>query len=213
MAVSQDFHTQFLTDFQNLLAERRNEVSFLDRDVSVEKMNDMLADANMAPSVGLSQPWRFVEVRSGDRRKAVYENFLQARQIEIGTIDASRQAHYGKLGLTGLDSAPVHVAFFLDNSEQRGHGLGVSQNPLALNYSVALAAYTFWLATYAHGLAAGWVSILEPEAVARALEVPSDWELVAYMCVGYSATPMERPDLEKRKWSRRQALEPYLLRR
>lgn len=213
MTVSDDLQTQFLTDFQNLLAERRNEVSFLDRDVSSEKIDDMLADANMAPSVGLSQPWRFVEVRSPERRKAVYKNFLHARQLEIGTIDADRQARYSKLGLTGLDSAPVHVAFFLDNSEQRGHGLGVSQNPLALNYSVALAAYTFWLATYAHGLASGWVSILEPDAVTNALDVPPEWELVAYMCVGYSATPMEGPDLEKRKWSRRQTLDPYLLKR
>lgn len=213
MTPSQHAQAPFLTDFQNLLAERRNEVSFLDRDVSAEKIEDMLADANMAPSVGLSQPWRFVEVRSADRRKAVYKNFLHARQIEIETIEADKQAHYTKLGLTGLDSAPVHVAFFLDNSEHRGHGLGVSQNPLALNYSVALAAYTFWLTTYAHGLASGWVSILEPEVVAQTLGVPSEWELVAYMCVGYSATPMTGPDLEKRKWSRRQTLEPYFLKR
>jgi hypothetical protein len=41
------------------------------------------------------------------------------------------------------------------------------------------------LAARARGVGVGWVSILEPDVVTRALDVPESWHLIGYLCVGY----------------------------
>jgi 5,6-dimethylbenzimidazole synthase len=70
-----------------------------------------------------------------------------------------------------------------------------------------------WLAARAHGLGVGWVSILEPEAVAQALEVPAAWRLVAYLCVGWPAEEHLDPELERHGWQQRVDLQALILRR
>jgi len=47
--------------------------------------------------------------------------------------------------------------------------------------------YAFWLTARAYGLGVGWVSILDRSDVTEILEVPTEWSLVAYLCVGYLA--------------------------
>jgi 5,6-dimethylbenzimidazole synthase len=75
--------------------------------------------------------------------------------------------------------------------------------PETLSYSVAMAIYTFWLAARARGIGAGWVSILEPSAVTAALAVPSEWRLVAYLCVGYPEEHNDIPELRRAGWEAR----------
>jgi 5,6-dimethylbenzimidazole synthase len=53
--------------------------------------------------------------------------------------------------------------------------------PQALQYSVVMAICILWIAARARGVGVGWVSILEPEVVTRALEVPESWELIGYL--------------------------------
>ena len=62
------------------------------------------------------------------------------------------------------------------------------------------AVYTFWLAARAHGIGAGWVSILDPTAFKAALDVPESWKLVAYLCVGYPVEQHADPELERYGW-------------
>ena len=72
-----------------------------------------------------------------------------------------------------------------------------------LEYSVVTAISTLWLAARARGVGVGWVSIVEPDAVARALDVPGDWILVGYLCVGYPETLEQTPELERLGWQSR----------
>jgi 5,6-dimethylbenzimidazole synthase len=75
--------------------------------------------------------------------------------------------------------------------------------PEMLRYSVVTAIHTFWLAARCRGIGVGWVSILEPEAVRAALDVPPAWHLVAYLCVGYPLSPDDVPELEREGWETR----------
>lgn len=75
--------------------------------------------------------------------------------------------------------------------------------PEMLAYSAANAVYTFWLAARAQGIGAGWVSILEPQVVARTLDVPQEWKLIAYLCVGYPIDEHDMPDLERAGWEQK----------
>ena len=74
-------------------------------------------------------------------------------------------------------------------------------------YSVVGAINLFWLTARAKGLGVGWVSILDPVRLNRDLDVPEDWSLVAYLCVGFPQEASDTPELEQMGWEdRRRAL-------
>jgi 5,6-dimethylbenzimidazole synthase len=86
--------------------------------------------------------------------------------------------------------------------------------PETIAYSAVMAAHTLWLAARAHGIGVGWVSILDPAAIATTLDVPSSWLFIGYFCLGYPEAEDDTPDLERRGWERRRApVEGAVLRR
>jgi len=111
-----------------------------------------------------------------------------------------RQEQYVRLKLAGLREAPAHLAVFVDMATQRGSGLGRRTMPEMLAYSVVMAVHTLWLTARARGVGVGWVSILEPLAIARILDVPETWSLVAYLCVGYPEEDHLDRELARAGW-------------
>jgi 5,6-dimethylbenzimidazole synthase len=174
-------------------------------------LDRLLALANGAPSVGLSQPWRFVIVEAPARRAAVRANFQAANAAALAAQDDERAGLYARLKLAGLDEAPVHLAVCVDPDPAQGGGLGRATQPEMTAYSAVLAVHTLWLGARAEGLGVGWVSILEPGEVLRALDVPACWRLVAYLCIGWPSEEAEVPELEREGWASRQG--PAVLRR
>jgi 5,6-dimethylbenzimidazole synthase len=59
----------------------------------------------------------------------------------------------------------------------------------------------------------GWVSILDPAVIATVLDVPGDWRLVGYFCLGYPKAAHEVPELEREDWERRRPPAEFLIRR
>jgi 5,6-dimethylbenzimidazole synthase len=49
----------------------------------------------------------------------------------------------------------------------------------------------------------GWVSILNPESINATLDVPEDWLLIAYLCIGYPEEEHIDPELQRHKWQHR----------
>ena len=89
-----------------------------------------------------------------------------------GGAKRERAAGYARLKLAGLDEAPGHLAVFADPATTRGHGLGRHAMPEMIEYSAVTAVHTIWLAARSEGIGMGWVSILDPAAVAAILDVP-----------------------------------------
>jgi 5,6-dimethylbenzimidazole synthase len=166
----------------------------------------LLTLANAAPSVGLSQPWRFVTVEDPRRRAAIRANFQAANAAALAAQPDNRAALYARLKLAGLDEAPVHLAVCIDPDPAQGGGLGRATQPEMTAYSAVLAIHTLWLAARAEGLGVGWVSILDPAAALHTLAVPASWRLVAYLCIGLPQDPSDTPELERNGWAERQAL-------
>ena len=146
---------------------RRDVRRFRPDPIDPRLIETLLALASHAPSVGLSQPWRFVLVETSARRAAVRENFSKANETALNGYAGERQARYARLKLEGLSQAPVHLAVCADEATGQGHGLGRQTMPETIRYSVVAAIQTLWLAARAEGLGVGWVSILDPEAVSR----------------------------------------------
>jgi 5,6-dimethylbenzimidazole synthase len=207
------FDDAFRAALRDLVLWRRDVRRFRTERVDPDLVVSLIELAARAPSVGFSQPWRFVLVESPERREAVRCSFMRANAEALETYAGERRGQYAKLKLEGLGAAPVHLAVFADEGTEAGAGLGSRSMPETLRYSVVGAIQTLWLAARAHGLGVGWVSILEPDAVAEALDVPNAWRLVAYLCVGWPAEEHLDPELERHGWQQRLDTPPLILRR
>jgi len=210
-------HRGFGQPFQAELAELfawRRDVRHFRTDPVPQAVIDRLLDlACLAPSVGNAQPWRFVDVASPERRAAIIANYEAANAEALGGYRGERAALYASLKLSGLKEAPVHLAVFSDETTGQGLGLGRRTMPETLRYSTVTAVHTLWLAARARGLGLGWVSILDPAAAQRSLDVPENWTLVAYLCIGWPVEDHAEPELQQRGWQSREAACRQVLRR
>jgi 5,6-dimethylbenzimidazole synthase len=207
------FDDQFRAELADLFLWRRDVRRFRPDPLPDGLLQELLALACLAPSVGFSQPWRWVMVDDPDRRAAIVTNFQQANRQALAELDGARAALYARLKLAGLIEAPVHLAVFVDPTTEVGFGLGCRTMPEMLPYSAVCAVHTLWLAARAYGIGLGWVSILDPRSVPRELGVPEDWKLVAYLCLGYAQEDDDHPELEREGWAERQPPEAVLIQR
>jgi len=198
-----DFDDAFRARLRELLTWRRDVRRFR-RDALPRGTLERLIDlACLAPSVGLSQPWRFVIVDTPACRAAIRANFETCNAKALAAQSGQRAAGYARLKLAGLDDAPGHLAVFADPATTRGHGLGRHTMPEMIEYSAVTAVHTIWLAARAEGIGMGWVSILDPAAVAATLDIPATWTFIGYLCLGFPESEDDIPDLERAGWERR----------
>lgn len=207
------FDGAFRRQFETLLRWRRDVRRFRTDPVEDSLLHHILCLASLAPSVGNSQPWRFVKVDDAGRRAEVRRIFAACNHEALATYQGERARLYAKLKLAGLDRAPVQLAVFVDQDTPHGAGLGRRTMPETLAYSVVGAIQTLWLAARTHGLGLGWVSILDPEGIHALLEVPESWSLVAYLCLGYPEEDHLDPELERYGWQFRVNPASHLIQR
>jgi len=177
---------------------------------SIERLIEI---ACLSPSVGLSQPWRFVLVTEAARRRAVIADFKACNADALKCYCGDVAARYASLKLAGLEEAPCHLAIFSDNATGIGRGLGRMTMPEMVDYSVVGAIAMMWLAARAEGIGMGWVSILNPQRIGAILEVPPSWRLMGYFCLGYPLAESDRPELETAKWEQRLDPQSLIVRR
>lgn len=203
----------FRKQFEDLLRWRRDVRDFRRDPVDAQLVEYLIGLSCVAPSVGYSQPWRFVLVESPECRESVRANFEKCNHEALNLYSGTKAQLYATLKLAGLRNAPIHLAVFLSENTEHGSGLGRATMPETLEYSAVLAVYTLWLAARTYGLGVGWVSILDPLEINRDLHVPSDWKLIAYLCIGYPQENTSTPELQRRGWEDRLPTSDLLLRR
>jgi 5,6-dimethylbenzimidazole synthase len=207
------FDDAFRVQLTSLFRWRRDVRHFLRDPVPGPVLDELLEMASLAPSVGLSQPWRFVTVDDPARRAAVRRNFEACNADALARQSTADAPLYASLKLAGLDEAPCHLAVFAETDPQQGRGLGRATMPETAAYSAVMAVHTLWLAARAKGLGLGWVSILDPASVAAVLDVPADWTFIGYFCLGYPRDENEVPELERLGWEHRRPGKIDLIRR
>ena len=202
-----EFPAEFCDQLRDLMSWRRDVRHFQpDKPVPVALLEKVLEAIRLAPSVGLSEPWRLISVKSEEARAKTLANFEKANAQALQGYSGDRAKLYAGLKLSGMRDAPVQLAVFCDDGTDKGAGLGAGTMPEARRYSVVSAVMNFWLAARAHGLGVGWVSIIDPVQMAVDLDVPEGWALVAYLCVGWPVETSQTPELEKAKWEERDPL-------
>lgn len=176
------------------------------REVDEETLHRVLGAAHAAPSVGLSQPWGFVVVRSGATRERVRESFLRCRAAESARFPPERRDRYLSYRLEGILEAPVNVCVAVDLRARGEAILGTTVQPESVRASACCAVQNLWLAARAEGLGVGWVSIVEPAVLRAELGLPPGVEPIAYVCVGHPRAFRTTPMLEEVGWSARRPL-------
>jgi 5,6-dimethylbenzimidazole synthase len=207
------FDDAFRTQLRDLLIWRRDVRRFRSEALPTGVLERLVDTACLAPSVGLSQPWRFVIVDDPLRRRAILEDFRSCNADALKSYAGGLATRYAELKLAGLQEAPCHLAVFADPATGIGHGLGRRTMPEMAEYSVVAAIHTMWLAARAEGIGLGWVSILNPDRAKKLLDVPESWRLIGYFCLGYPQTEENSPELERAGWERRHDPEMLILRR
>jgi len=208
-----DFDQRFRDTLETLLVWRRDVRRFRPDPVDEGIVQELLRLTALSPSVGNSQPWRFVIVDDAARRAEIIANFEDANADALQDYSGDQAETYAGLKLAGLRDAPVHIAVYCDDASDLGYGLGRKTMPEMLAYSVVGAVATLWLTARAQGIGLGWVSILDPSRVNKTLDVPEDWSLVGYLCLGYPVEEHTDPELERAGWQERVDVSNFILKR
>jgi 5,6-dimethylbenzimidazole synthase len=208
-----EFDDAFRARLMQLVAWRRDVRRFRTDPLPQGTLERLIETACLAPSVGLSQPWRFVTVDDKGRREAVREEFRACNAQALASYGGDRAGRYAALKLEGLREAPHQFAVFCDRATEVGHGLGRRTMPEMAEYSVVAAICTMWLSARAEGIGMGWISILDPARMTGILEVPEAWRFVGYFCLGYPQHEDDRPELERARWEQRRPAQSCVLAR
>ena len=166
--------------------------------VPPDVLERLLEAAHRAPSVGFMQPWRFVRVTDPDLRRAVH-GVVEAERQRTADDLGERRAEFLRLKVEGiLECGEVLVVALMDGRER--YVFGRRTLPEMDVASAACAIQNVWLTARVEGLGMGWVSIFDPDELARLLAMPEGAKPLAVLCLGYVDEFYERPMLEQEGW-------------
>ena len=175
-------------------------------------LSALLEAAHAAPSVGHSQPWRFVVVTEASARAQAALMADRARLAQAALMDPESGRHLLDLDLEGIREAPVGVVVCCDRRVAAEGVLGRATFKDADMWSCACAIQNLWLTARSFGLGVGWVTLFEPGELADLVGAPAGVETLGWLCVGWPDERPPEPGLERRGWSQRQPLESVVIR-
>lgn len=198
--IFQENERQLLEEIMTLRRDVRGN-HFTDEVIDDTTIKQLLSVASISPSVGFSQPWEFVIIRDKKLKTTMIESYHNERKLEQQSFDSKKQQAYKELKLEGILEAPVNIAVFHKPSSVPV--LGQNSMPEMGEYSVVCAIQNMWLMARAMNIGIGWVSILNPKTVKETLDIPENFKLVAYLCVGHVSAFLTEPELETLGWKKR----------
>ncbi len=204
------FSTAERETLYRIIAARRDMRHFLaDQTIADEVLTRIMSAAHSAPSVGLMQPWRFIRITD----KPLRENIAQLVDEEIRkTADAmhGRKSEFLKLKVAGIRECAELIAVVQAPDDGTVFGRRTLPMEMAL-CSTACAIQNLWLASRAENLGMGWVSLFDPDALARLLHCPQGALPVALLCLGPVKAFYAKPLLIETGWREGKTLDSVLL--
>jgi nicotinate-nucleotide--dimethylbenzimidazole phosphoribosyltransferase len=189
----------------DVVADRRDVRRFRPDPVDDALLERVLAAAHRAPSVGLSQPWRFVVVRSTETRARVRALAERERARQAPRFGPRARAFLDQK-VEGVLEAPIGVCVCCVPPPAGTEVLGRATIPATDLYSTACAIQNLWLTARAEGLGVGWVSFYRPDELRAVLGIPEAVEPAAWLCLGWPDERPVRPGLERAGWAQRRPL-------
>jgi len=189
---------------------RRDVRTFLSDEIPNETVYNILQAAHRGPSVGFMQPWNFILVSDTEvKNKLAWAADKERRALAIH-YEGEKKEDFLELKIQGLKEAPLTICVTCDPTRGGSHVLGRNSIPETDMMSTACAIQNMWLASYAEGLAMGWVSFYKKNDVRDILHIPPHIDPVALMSIGYTDKYPEKPILEQANWEKRRDLDKLI---
>ncbi len=173
------------------------------------QLERLLQAAHQAPSVGLMQPWRFMRLSTPAWRERLAPLVEAERQATAAALGA-RADEFLRLKVEGLRDCAELLALILPPDDGTVFGRRTLPQEMAL-CSAGAAVQNLWLAARVENLGLGWVSMFEPQALARVLELPPGALPLGLLCLGPVPAFYEHPLLEQTGWRQRRPLQDLLM--
>jgi 5,6-dimethylbenzimidazole synthase len=199
--------TKDLTVYEAI--ERRRDVraefsgDLVDDDVLVR----ILSAAHRAPSVGNSQPWDFVVIRSPETLSAFAAHVAEKRDDFAQSLPPDRAATFAPIKIDGIRESRTGIVVTHNQSRGGRHVLGRQTIADTGLFSTVLAIQNLWLAATAEGVGVGWVSFYDEPFLANLAGLPEGVRPIAWLCIGPVTCLQEVPDLERFGWRVRRPLD------
>jgi len=198
-----------LAAVHRVIHERRDMRHFVPLPVEPQTLRRLLDAAHAAPSVGLSQPWRFIRITRPELRREIHE-LVQQERVRTAEALKDRSEEFLRLKIDGVLECGELLVVALCDGGAGGEVFGRRTMPEMDVCSAACAIQNLWLAARAEGLGLGWVSIFDPQALARLLKFPQDVRPLAILCLGHVEQFYPAPMLVLEKWRNPRPLEELL---
>jgi nicotinate-nucleotide--dimethylbenzimidazole phosphoribosyltransferase len=196
---------------RTVLAARRDVRRFRPDLVPADLLHQVLTAGHQAPSVGHSQPWRFIVISEQATRDRAALLADRERLRQAGQLTPDRRARLLDLQLDGIREAPVGIVVACDRRAPAAGVLGRATLGDADLWSCACAVENMWLAARAAGLGLGWVTLFQPADLAGLLSLPAGVETLGWLCLGWPDERPPDPGLERHGWSRRLPLDDVVI--
>ena len=203
------FNKKDLKTLTNIIASRRDVRgnNFINKKISSKKLNIILQSALNAPSVGFSQPWKFIIVDK-DKQDLVYTHFKKS--FEKSKKKFIDRPLYSSLKLEGIKESDINIAVYYKKSSS--NTLGQTYMKRTGEYSVFCAILNMWLTARALNIGMGWVSILKPKKINKIFNMnKNQYKFIAYLCLGYTKEFYDEPELKKLKWNKKINLDKCII--
>ncbi|ADN08201.1 5,6-dimethylbenzimidazole synthase [Sulfurimonas autotrophica] len=193
-----EFNTNDTKILLNIMKNRRDVRGnhFLNTEIEDKNLQLILEAALTAPSVGYSQPWKFIVIKDENIKEEILNNF-QNENEKAKEIFKNKNL-YQKLKLEGIKEAPINIVVLYDESAE--DILGMTSMKSMGEYSVVCVIQNMWLMARALNIGLGWVSILNEQEVLKSINAPKETKLIAYLCVGYVDEFFKSPELKMLGW-------------
>ncbi len=175
---------------------------FLDKDISDEDLEFILKAGISAPSVGYSQPWKFIIIKDKKIKNEIFQNFEIENKKAKEIFKSSKL--YPHLKLEGIKETPLNIAVLYEQPKE--DILGMTTMSKMGEYSVVCAVQNMWLMARTLNIGLGWVSILDEQKVLKSIKAPKNHTLIAYLCLGYVDKFKTEPELKTLKWKKEKKL-------
>lgn len=204
--------TDDIEHLAHVVGARRDIRRFRPDPVPEETLEAVLLAGHRGPSVGHSQPWRFIVVTEAATRDAAAVMADRARLRQAAGMAEESARGLLDLRLEGIREAPVGLVVACDRRTPAAGVLGRATFPDADLWSCAAAIENMWLTARAHGLGLGWVTLFEPAELKDLLGLPDGVETLGWLCLGWPDERPPEPGLERAGWSKRLPLEQVVMR-
>lgn len=192
-----------------VMRERRDMRHFLpEKTIDPVVLQRILSAAHTAPSVGLMQPWRFIQIKNTQRREAVAV-LVDEERMATAEVLSAREPEFLKLKVEGIRECAALIAVVQAPDDGTLFGRRTLPEEMAL-CSTACAIQNMWLASRVENLGLGWVSLFDPVALAELLACPKGAKPIALLCIGPVSEFYAKPMLEQVGWRQPKPLQDCL---